>query len=232
MAAKPKTELVNPDQLDKSLEVAQSALVARLRSIVSIETDPECDYAASVISDGKSWIARAEKWFEPMVSAAHAAHKALTTKRGDTVNTVKPDCARVQGLVDKHLTAKKRRLEAIALEEAANERKRIAQERAEQIERLSQQGHHDEAAEVLDAAREEIGAITPDKVTASGVAAVLENMSAAESCEIEITDGALLPRQFLMPDERAILAFARANKNATIPGVRISWVVKSRIGRS
>jgi hypothetical protein len=231
-----ETEIVTVEtspKLDSSLEEPRRNLHGALIKISRVESDDEAQAATLYISHAKGWVSNVNKWFEPMVQAAHKAHKALTTRRAETIKEIESETDRVQKLVNGYLTEKQRqqRIAAAAAQEA--ERKRIEDARLAEAARLESVGMVESAAQVIEDAAVEVSNVTADVVSTKTVTAPIDGVSGVEVWTFAITDGALIPRQFLMPDEKAIKAYVTANKErALIPGVRVYSEVQTRIGKA
>lgn len=229
------TEVMTVDiapRLDTALADSGSNLGMALTAIKAITSDLEAEAATNCVRSAKDWTSRVNDWFDPMVKAAHKAHKALTTRRGETTKAIESESDRVQKLINSYLTEKMRREQIAAREAQERERKRIEAERLAEAERMEKAGLSDMAAQVVEDATKESESVSVEVVKASTVAAKLDGVAGIEKWKWEITDGALIPRQFMTPDEKAITAYVNANKaNASIPGIKIYSQVETRISR-
>jgi hypothetical protein len=212
------------------LATSQGDLMVSLQSFEIVASDSDCEAAIALVRDAKAWSAKVTDFFEPLAKAAHAAHKAITTRRADTIKAVDAEATRVQRLADAYLTEKQRQARINAAEEQAAERKRIEDARLAEASRLEAAGHSDVADAVIAEAAVEVANVAAETVSAKVVTAAIDNVSGSEVWTYEITDPAIIPRQFLVPDEKAIAAYVKANKGrAVIAGVRVFSEVKTRI---
>jgi len=143
---------------------------------------------------------------------------------------------------------KQRELRAKLEEEARKERERLAAEAAaarakaeeearklrEQAEAAKAAGDAAKAAKLESRAESRMEAADEKASTLEHQAAVtvapavqiqqaeVKGVSTREEWDFEYTDQSLLPREFLIPDEKAIRAVVKARKGATnIPGIRV-----------
>lgn len=122
-------ELVDDTQLatiEQQADVDAGSLLAQANALVI-----DCDEAAEVAADFRNEIIERRKviedWFKEPVEAAHRAHKALTTRRGQVLaRFTDPERVLSDKLRGWHLEQQRRRREA---EEAAEkERQRLMEE--------------------------------------------------------------------------------------------------------
>lgn len=154
---------------------------------------------------------------------AYEAHKAITAKRKALLDPIKAGMDLVGKKLGEYEAEQEReaKRQAEALTRAENEARR--KEAELYAEQLIDQGHVAEAAaqlrhaENLPDAVVEVEAHRPDAAKGG---------TTRTTWKFNITEEALLPREFLMPDEKAIRAYINAKKDrAAIPGVRI-WSEK------
>jgi len=117
----------------------------------------------------------------------------------------------------------RREAEAAAAEAARKERERLEKQAAAAAKK-----GQDEKAAALNAAAVSMPAAPVVHMAAPTAAGV----STREVWHFEINDAAALPREFLIPDEKAIGAMVRARKGDTnIPGVRV-WAEETLVKRA
>lgn len=174
--------------------------------------------AAERVKGLKSLTKKVSDWFEPLVTAAHRAHKELTSRRGDTLKPIEAECARLT----REMSAWKTKEDRKAREEAARlAREQQALEQRVQLEvaaTLEAQGMAAEAAAVV----EQAIAMPAPVVPVAPTAPVVEGISYRTTWKHQVIDPALVPREYLVIDESKIAAVVRATKGTLqIPGVRI-----------
>lgn len=153
--------------------------------------------------------------FGPIVKAAHEAHKRAKAGQNDAEAPLDQAEQHVKRLVVAYDEAQEQKRI-----EAQREAERLAREQAEAFllndaAELMAAGHHDQAMAMLDQP------VAVPVVIAEKQVPQVQGISYRESWQFEIVDLHAIPRQFMVPDEKAIGAVVRALKgNANIPGVR------------
>ena len=171
-----------------------------------------------------------EDTFGPIIEAAHKAHKEALAQRKKVEEPLIEAEKWLNGQVTAyhHEIEKKRReeeerLRLEAIKKAEEERKRLEDERLAAAAALEASGNHAEANGIIAEAMEEIEKplevyVPPPetpKVTLSGA-------TVKTTWTFEIVNETLIPRQYLMPDEKKIGAIIRANQGKiAIPGVKV-----------
>lgn len=165
--------------------------------------------------------------FEPIVKAAHEAHKIATAKRNEANAPL--------DMAENHL----KRL----IGDYNQEQERIRQEQQRQAEAAARKAEEDRMlaeAQAAEAAgeKEEAQAIIEQPVQAPVVIVQsttpkLEGVSFRENWTFQITDETKIPREYLIVDTKKIGAIVKAMKGqAAIPGVRAyaEKIVSGRAG--
>lgn len=165
--------------------------------------------------------------FEPIVKAAHEAHKIATAKRNEANAPL--------DMAENHL----KRL----IGDYNAEQERIRQEQQRQAEASARKAEEDRILSEAHAAeaagdKEEAQAIIEQPVQAPVVVVKsttpkLEGVSFRDNWTFQITDEKAIPREYLMVNEQAIRAVVKAMKGGTnIPGIRAynDRVVSGRAG--
>lgn len=160
---------------------------------------------------------RGKAWWEPVTSFAFRVHRWLTARRAADVDPLEKERKRIADEAWVWHAAEERRVQQLAAETARAEKQRQDAEAAEQAALLEQQGHPELAAAIVAQA-----IATPAPAVVLPVAKA-KNLSHDPDWDITIVNAALLPREYLMPNEPAILKVVRALKgNIRIPGVQIT----------
>lgn len=205
--------------------------------------DPESYAAAGEwIKTVAAYLKKVNELMGPIVEANHRAHKVAVQQR-DALLRPAEGCKRILGdrmaawdqrqadLRREAEAAARReqaRLEHEAREQAEAEQRRLQREaetrRLEEAALMEQAGDRAGASRLLDAPVP-VPVVTPAPVFVPAppppMAPKVEGVSYRDVWEYEITDPALLPREYLMPDEKRIGSVVRAMRAETqIPGVR------------
>lgn len=157
------------------------------------------------------------KWrdlFDSGSKLAHGLHKWFTTRIASKCNPLDSAKATFGSKAGAWKREEERRIAAERKAKEDAERKRIEEERLRQAEALQARG----ATKLADAVLEK-----PIVVQEQPKAAPIESAFGhdRERWVIEITDVALIPREYMVPDEKKLAAMARALKGAfKVPGVR------------
>lgn len=154
---------------------------------------------------------------------AHEAHKSLTAKRKSLLDPIKAGLDIVSKKLGEYEAEQEReaKRQAQALSQMETEARR--KEAELYAEQLLDQGHTAEAAAQLRHAENLPEAVVEVETHRPEAA---KGGTTRTTWKFDITDESLLPREFLMPDDKAIRAYINAKKDrAQIPGVRI-WSEK------
>jgi hypothetical protein len=227
-SAKPvSVESEFPEEPDTVLPVGdakQDALAAPKYALtIRVNNQPTLDVANGFLKNVKTLIGKIDASFDPQIEQAHKLHKSLIAEKKkftapleDAERIVKRTIAGYLAEEDRkrrEAEAERARIETEAREEA--ERKLKAVEKAEakgdiaKAEAIAQ-----EAANTM-AAKIDAAPVIPDAPVASG-------LSLRKVWKFRIIDAALLPREYLIPDEVKIGRVIRALKDeAKIPGVSV-----------
>jgi len=228
----PAAVVLTPAQAAELEQGQLTALaVAKTLTICDLATEQAAGDALNRIGDLKKKIAQD---FGPSISAAHNAHRMiLAQQRAHLDKLVEPERILRAGLT-KWLTEKRRRHEAA--ERIAREVREVAEAEAR---RQAEEAQLKTALEVEVIAGSEVAEKFLDEVpvvTAPLVAdvpvereATAEGIGGVEQWHWEVEDAEKIPREYLVPDEKAIGAMVRARKGAaSIPGVRTWSTVEVR----
>jgi hypothetical protein len=199
-------------------EIQQKASGIAERAAAHVVTDQESyDVATNTLKGLKVMMKEIESTFDPIASKAHSAWKEVLAQKKrhlDPLETadkiLRRKAADWFAIEDGKRKAEERRLEAEA-------RKKAEDEVLARAQFLQDAGLKDVAANVM----EQPLRVAP--VIPVAPAPEKNGMGMREVWSFEIVDEALLPREFLMPDESHIRKTVNANKGATnIPGVKVT----------
>ncbi len=155
-------------------------------------------------------------WWEPLTSAAHKLHKALTTRRGEMVKPITAERERLASEMSAWKSEQDRLQRERELAAALEEKKRQDAIAAEQAALLEVQGHSALAESVIQQA---IEAPAPTVSLGRAVPKVA-GLSYRTVYEHEVVNLALVPREWLCLDDAKVKKYHEAmGKAARIPGV-------------
>jgi len=207
-------------------------LQARVKSIV-VRDQATLDVANSFLHDVNAMIDQINEKANPLIAKAHDLHKSLLAEKKWFIEPLELAKKVVGQRVAAHVTAlleKRREAERVRLA-AEDEARRLAEKAVGKAEKLEAGGNGGKAAKVIDEAHDKVEAILaaapeiPDEADTAGLVI-------REDWKFSIIDAALIPREYLIPDEKKIGRIVRALKgDANIPGVR-AYSEKSTAVRS
>ena len=200
---------------------AEAHEVVRVASAIVINDDITYAEAGEFQRSAKQMRQKIADFFAPLKKAAHETHKALTAaekKEIDPIDTALQDVQRKMGAYQIECERQRREEEAILKAQAVEAAKQEALETAEYAEFMG----NDTAAQAIRATADSNAQLAAHTVSVEKYAPKVDGQAARTNWKFEIVDASLLPREYLMPDERAIGAIVRARKGAVnIAGVRV-----------
>lgn len=175
-------------------------------------------------------------FFKDIKDAAFKAHKAITTKETESLKPIKDARQRLSGLIYGFEQEQDRIRRQREREIAENERRRREAEALEQAQEATTHGSPEMAEQILEqaiAAPPPVVTLPTTATRVTGVSSIANWQWRFAGCGTEATweslstDDrarilALLPREYLRPDEKAITKVVKALKGGTnIPGVDV-----------
>ena len=155
------------------------------------------DRAAEAVRSVKGLLKEIDETFNEMIQKAHELHKTALAKKAKYADPLKA--------MEKTLKSKMTKWIAEQERIRAEEEARIRAARAKEEEELRLMGITDAPVE----------AVKVEEVKTSGI-------TYQTRWDYEIEDPALIPREYLIPDEKKIGALVRAMKDTTnIPGIKV-----------
>lgn len=211
MTEETQVAVVQPELTEKT-----HALVATAQGFV-IDGPTANESAADFLKDCKRMEREVKDKVGPIVTKAHEAHKAAKKLENSLMEPIK-EGRRIVGL---KMGTYQREVEADRKMLEEQERARIAKEQEdEQVEfaqNLHEQGRYEEAEAVIAAPPMPVEVDLPDDT------AKVKGTISRTTWHSEVIDARLVPRGYLIPDEKAIGAIVRARKGKIeIPGVK-TW---------
>jgi hypothetical protein len=205
------TTIIPPD----TGELAEQgrSIVARAEAL-AVDSPDSLELAGTGLREIKTVRQQIKALFDQPVGLAHKAHKAMVAAR----NTLDSGPAMAEAMLKRKVATyqaeeeRKRRAEEDRLRELA----RVEAEERQLAEAVAAEaaGNTEEAAEII---AEPIAA--PVVVVAPAVPK-LAGVSTRETWKYRIVDESKIPRDYMMPDDKKIGAYARSMKSkASMPGV-------------
>jgi hypothetical protein len=227
-----------PAKLEREVkEMAAVALAWR------VTDQPSFTHAGQMLQGIRLYTKKVHDVFDPIVDAAHKAHKVAVDQRRnmlapvegaervlrERMGTYEQEQQRLAREAELARQREQERLEAEARAEAERleaEQRKAAEDAALAVAlQAEEQGDH-ETAEQIVAQRVFIPPVMPTPVFAppvSVVAPTAQGVSFRDQWEFEIFDEKAIPREYLIADRQKIGAVVRALKGQTnIPGVRVT----------
>jgi len=211
--------------IEVPIEQQALTVVERARGIVVANAEQR-SLAAEIGRVVAGLYKEAEEWFKPMKQAAAKAHKEICTKENSVLQpleSAKQYLSRQIGAFDERVErerlAEEARLQEEARKQAQAEADRLAQENAiADAISLERDGDVAGAMAVLNHPAP-VEVYVPPVIVQREVPKT-QGVSAAVAWKFKITNEALIPREYLMVDEKKLGAVVRAMKDKTsIPGV-------------
>jgi hypothetical protein len=197
-------------------------LQARVKSIV-VRDQATLDAANDFLHELDAMIEQIDKTFNPQIAKAHELHKSLLAEKKKFTEPLELAKKVIGQRVAIHVTAlqeKRREAERVRLA-AEDEARRLAEKAVDKAEKLEAGGNGGKAAKVIEETHDKVEAIMaaapeiPEEADTSGLVI-------REDWKFSIVDASLIPREYLVPDEKKIGRIVRALKgDANIPGVRV-----------
>lgn len=205
--------LMVSEEVKKQLQAEKNALVATANSIV-VSNNDEYVAAGEFVKKCVQHDRKIHGMFDKLVDVANSLHKGLTGLR--TALMVSPESKKGNGdasaVVRQKMSAYTRVLEQKRRDEEQRRREELQQKmeesRDKQAELLDKQGRTEEAVALLDQP-----VVAPVVVVTSELPKV-QGISTRTTWKARVIDSALVPRQFLMVDEKKLNDFAADMKGS------------------
>lgn len=207
-------------------------------SQILVATREDCENAASRLQGISSMVKQVIDWFKPMKDAAFKAHREITAKEKsvlDPLENAKKHLSSQIGLFHRKEEEARIAAERKLQQEAQERAKKLAEEEAQRREELAiqksaelqAQGKTEEAERVLTHAAATSTVIQTQAqnhvpIVHVPAAPKIAGVAIRQNWKFEIVSADLVPREYLIPDERAIRARVQSLKDkCSIPGVRV-----------
>lgn len=201
------------------VETKLNEVMSLADSIKAIATNEEEMVAVEYCKIIKSAQEAISQTFDPIVKKAHEAHKEATTQRAKFLDPLKDAEKRIKTLIGNYRSEIERKRAEEEKRIKAEQERLLEEDRKKMMakaEELAAQGNEKEAEDLaVKAATLENGGI----VVAS-TATKQAGMTVTTVWKARVIDVSLVPREFLVVNESALNAFAKANGNSKpVPGV-------------
>lgn len=238
---------------NKNEEIGKTVdLCVRQANDITVENQTDLDSAAVFVRGLKTVLKEIADTFDGPIADAHRAHKSMLTAKNKHADPVKKAESIVKGRIGKYqleqerirreeerrLRAQQEDRERKAREEEAERKRKVEEEeqaRLAEAQRLEDEGRTSEAEAVLDAAPPEappIAAPEPLPAVAPARAPKAKGVSTTSVWKWEVVNIEMVPRNFMMIDEKALNAYVRAKKGDTrVPGISIREEKRVAAGR-
>lgn len=194
----------------------EGAAMVTTSTTLTVVDAPSYGLAADFLLGIKQYRAKVAEICDPVVEAAHAAHKAAVAQR-KTLDAPADEAERaIKGKMLAWKQAEDARQAEIARQAEAAQRKAAEDAALAEAAAAEQAGAHAEAAAII----ERPMFVAP--VYAAPAAPKVAGITTRKEWDFEITDAARVPRQFLMVDETKLRKYVKAmGAQAAMDGVRI-----------
>lgn len=167
-------------------------------------------------------------FFAPMKQKAHEAHKAITTQEAETLRPLQDAESAVKRVMltyfqeqERLRIEEQRKAQALADEQARRER-----------ERLEREASKLKTPELREERLEQAAAVQAPMVQVVSAVPVIQGQSIRKTWTAKVVNRDLVPREYMVVNEIALNAFAKATKGAVkIPGVEFIEVSNIASGR-
>ena len=219
------------DPQERALEVAERALRFRITDQVAFAA------AGEFLKELKEFLKQVDERCDPVIAAAYTAHKEACAQKKKFAAPIEAAMIALKKAMAEYTRAEERRIEEerrIAEAKIALERAEFEKHRHEVSEALFAEGKHKEAMAVKSAIMP-LPEVLPQEVAPVADGVYIRKTYSAEVVDLfalvtAIVQGDKSLLAYIMPNQKALDAFARAAKTDTcyIPGVR--FVAKDTVG--
>jgi phage-related minor tail protein len=205
------TEVVAPNT--EKLDAETSAIVTTANSI-EIQSNDDLALSGEFLKRVKRARGILNDTFDNVIKKAHKAHKAAVAAKRQHEEPLTKAERIVKGKVSAYTTEQERIRRAKEARLAEQARKEAEEAQLAEAARLEAAGDHESAEAVIEAPTPAVPVVVPKTVSK------VQGMSTRKVWKYRIVEPNAIPRNWMVPDERAIRAHARSMKErASIPGV-------------
>lgn len=201
-----------------NVEVIRSEVAPVVMNAASMVVTNPAEYtiASDFLKTIKGAQSKVVAFFAPMKQKAHEAHKAITLQEAsmlkplqDAEASLKRNLLTFYWEQERVRLEAQRKLQAEADEAARKERERLEREAAKL-----------KTPELREQRLEQAAAVIAPVVQVASVAPVVSGQSVRKTWTAKVVDAAIVPREWMVVNEKALDSFAKATKGAVkVPGV-------------
>jgi hypothetical protein len=170
----------------------------------------------------------ASEFFAPMKKKAHDAWKAIKAKENETLAPL----SEAEAMLKRKMLSYNREQEAIRREEQRKLQAKADADARKERERLEKLAASRKTPEKQEEYREAAAAIVAPVVEVAPVVPKVKGQTIRKTWKAEVVDVALVPREYMVVNQKALDAIARSTKGAiTIPGVKFVATEQMASGR-
>lgn len=201
--------------LDKTNEIAL-ATVDRLNAVAVITNAADYSRCGELWKAGRETMDAISEAYDSIIAAAHKAHKEAVAKKKSFYDPVEAATRKVKGIMAAYDAARERERQA-ERQRLEDEARKLAETR-QLAEALRAEAGGNQAQ--ADAIMEAPVMVAPVFVTKD--VPKIEGVSFREYWKVKIINADLIPREYMIPDEKKLGAMARALKGTmNIPGIEV-----------
>lgn len=208
-------ETITENNLELVVEDNKSKALA-----IKVTNDIELHEASDFLTGIKKTMREVEDFFNPMVEAAHKAHKEVCDKRNLFLKPLKDCEAFIKGRMGQYQIEQDRKRREAQEKAEAEAREKEQREREKLLKKAQEEeakGNADKAEALLEKAEEVYVAPKPVEVAVSRP----ENTSVRYAWDAEVTDKKIVPLDYMTVDVQRLSKMATASKGQfTVPGIR------------
>lgn len=187
---------------------------------ISIGTDEDVEIAGYTLKTVKAIQKEVVSTFKPAIEQAHRAHKAIIAAQNKYLNPLNKAEKKIKVAISNFVMERERKAKEEQRKMLEEARRKAAEEAQKAAEEALDKGDLERAIALEETAGDPKGFVIPGP--AAPTKPKVPGLVTREDWKYEIVDASLLPREYLMPDERRIRKVVSALKSeAKIPGVRV-----------
>jgi len=191
--------------------------IAVQANALAIVTPEDYQAASAWLTAVKAAQKRVTKLFGDMKAKAHAAWKSVVAEESAAMKPLDE----AEGMVKRKMLAWQQAEEAKRLAEQRKLQAEADAAATRERERLEKAASKLKTPELREARLEEAAAVVAPMVTIPVATPVIKGQSTRKTWRARVVDVAIVPREYMVVNDQALQAFARATKGAVaVPGVQ------------
>lgn len=193
-----------------------AALTPDMQAVGRIETAPQAEDVARLLARASAALKQCHEWRTDLTRPIDALKTIILSTANASTDQLSDEMARLKRETSEYLRREREAADRMRREVEAEQRAKEQKLRAE-AERAALKGRQEVAAKKLEQA--EVVASSPPPMVIPPRPP--QNVGTTENWRFEIVDAALIPREFLIPDEKLLAKLAKAmRERASVAGVR------------